>query len=271
MTIRSIQRALQVLQALNCQPSSTIAALHQTTGLPKPTLVRILRTFEADGYVENDSRQGGYVLTARVVSLSAGFHSDPLVVEAGRAWAIALTRKHRWPISIALPDTDAVVVRFSTVPDSAMSPFHKTVNMRLAWLTRALGLGYFAFAPDDERELILSMLRNDQQAENDLARQPQMLDRLISGIRARGFATRAEYVEPRNSDTIAVPIFGQGGRVLASLGITYFRSAFPSATEACGRYVPILQAASREISEEVARILCAVHGKSPDTPPDLPN
>ena len=49
---------------------------------------------------------------AQVLSLSSGFHKDPLVVEAGRAWAIALTRKYQWPAAIALLDKDAVVVRF---------------------------------------------------------------------------------------------------------------------------------------------------------------
>src|SRR5687767_14602807 len=140
--IRAIERAMNVLQELNLQPINTIAQLHARTKLPKPTLVRILRTLEEAGYVENDTRQGGYQVSALVTSLSSGFHKGPLVVEAGRAWAIAITRKHKWPVAIALPDYDGMIIRFITVPDSLISPFHSTVNRRLSMLTRGMGLAY---------------------------------------------------------------------------------------------------------------------------------
>jgi IclR family mhp operon transcriptional activator len=104
--------------------------------------VRILQTLEHAGFVENDPRVGGYQLGALVSSLSSGYHKEPMVIEAGRPWAIALTRKHQWSVSISLLDRDAVIVRFSTVPDSSVSPFHKTVNMRLPLLTRGMGLTY---------------------------------------------------------------------------------------------------------------------------------
>lgn len=254
MGIRSIERALRVLQELNRQPYTSVARLYAETGLPKPTLVRILKTLEDNGYVENDPRLGGYQVTAHVASLSSGFHKDPMVVEAGRPWAIALTRKQQWPVSIALLDRDAVVVRFSTVPDSAISPFHKTVNMRLPLITRGLGLAYLAFAPKAEFDLIIDMLRRSDDPENALASQPEALGKLIEKVRKDGYATRAAHVEPRNSNTIAVPIFGEQNRVVASLGITYFISAFATREAACERYGPVLNTASKEISKDLHRL-----------------
>lgn len=254
MGIRAVERALRVLQELNLQPYTSIARLHARTGLPKPTLVRILKTLEDAGYVENDARLGGYQVSALVSSLSSGFHKEPMVVEAGRPWAIAITRKHQWPVSISLLDRDAVVVRFSTVPDSSVSPFHKTINMRLQMITRAMGLAYLAFAPDDECALIIDMVRKSTDPEDRLAHQPLALERLIEKVRADGFAIRSPDVEPRNSNTIAVPIFNEEGRVKASLGLTYFKSAFNSEQEACRRYVPILKIASEEITKDLARL-----------------
>lgn len=254
MSIRSIERALRVLQEMNLQPFTSIAHLHARTNLPKPTLVRILRTLEQAGYVENDPRLGGYQLSALVGSLSSGYHKEPMVVEAGRPWAVAVTRKYQWPTSISLLDRDAVVVRFSTVPDSSISPFHKTVNMRLPLITRGMGLAYLAFTPEEEFELIVGMLRVSNDPENDLARQPDRLHRLVEMTRKRGYATRAAHVEPRNSDTIAVPVFNDSGRVVASLGLTYFMSAFASQAEACERYAPVLKTASKEITKDLARL-----------------
>ncbi len=253
MGIRSIERAMQVLQEMNLQPYSTIAHLHARTGLPKATLVRILKTLEDLGYVENDQRLGGYQVSALVGSLSSGFHKEPMVVEAGRPWAVAVTRKHQWPVSIALLDQDAVVVRFSTVPDSSMSPFHKTVNMRLPLLTRGMGLAYLAFAPKEEFDLIVEMLRRSEDPEDSLARHLDKLNRLIQQVRRQGYASRARHVEPKNSNTIAVPIMNEVGRVVASFGLTYFTAAFTEA-EACERYVPVLRSTSAEITQDLARI-----------------
>ncbi|WP_105401513.1 helix-turn-helix domain-containing protein [Neorhizobium sp. T7_12] len=254
MGIRAIERAMNVLQELNLHPINTIAQLHARTKLPKPTLVRILRTLEEAGYVENDTRQGGYQVSGLVTSLSSGFHKGPLVVEAGRAWAIAMTRKHKWPIAIALPDYDGMVVRFSTVPDSFISPFHSTVNKRLCLLTRGLGLAYLAFLDKDEFDLIIDVLKRSDDPENALSHHPAELKRVVSKVHRDGYATRSSLVEPKNSNTIGVPILGHGGRVLASIGLTYFKSAFGSEREACERYAPILQSAAAAISEDLDRL-----------------
>jgi IclR family mhp operon transcriptional activator len=254
MGVRAVERAMRILQELNLQPYTSIARLHEKTGLPKPTLVRILKTLEEAGFVENDQRHAGYQVCALVGSLSSGFHKDPMVVEAGRPWAIATTRKHQWPVSISLLDRDAVVVRFSTVPDSSISPFHATVSMRLPLITRAMGLAYLAFAPPEEFDLLIGMLRASSDPENTMAHHPRELGRLVAHVREVGYATRARHVEPRNSNTIAVPILNSDGRVMASLGLTYFTSAFKSQEDACARYAPVLKSAASEISQDLARL-----------------
>jgi IclR family mhp operon transcriptional activator len=50
---------------------------------------------------------------------------------------------------------------------------------------------------------------------------------MVSTVRNRGYAMRDTKVEPKTSDTIALPIFSRGV-VQATLGITYFRSAASS-------------------------------------------
>lgn len=82
--VESVRRAIHLLHELNRQRVSSVRHLHGATGLPKPTIVRLLDTLIALGYVVNDRRQGGYQVTSLVRSLSAGFHGDPLVVEAAR-------------------------------------------------------------------------------------------------------------------------------------------------------------------------------------------
>jgi IclR family mhp operon transcriptional activator len=250
--VQSVTRALDLLQALNRQKVASIKQLHAATRLPKPTIVRLLKTLCAKGYVVNDHRQGGYSVTSLVRALSCGFHGDPLVVEAGRAWAIDLTRQFKWPIAIAVLDQDAMAVRFSTIPDSPISPFHGTVGLRLSLVARSLGRAYLAFCPAAERTILLQILAASTDPEDAPARRPAALLRSLQPIRAQGFAERDPAVEPRSSSTLAVPVM-HGERVLATLGLTYFTSAMKRA-QAVELYVPHLRSAAATIARNVDRL-----------------
>jgi IclR family mhp operon transcriptional activator len=234
------------LEALNRRPTSSVDQLHRETLIPKPTVVRLLRSLVHAGYVVGDGRQGGYQVAARVQSLSSGFHGDALVVEAGRAWAVALTRRLKWPLAIALLDNDAMVVRFSTIPDSPISPIYSTINQRFSLTSHAIGRAYLAFCSEEERALLLSPRATG--GPDPAVADRKSLQHMLAAIRAQGFAERDPLTLPRNSSTVAVPIVGQD-RLLATLGLTYFTSAVSRAT-VVGDYVPLLQEAARSLAEQ---------------------
>ncbi|WP_051356684.1 DNA-binding transcriptional regulator [Azorhizobium doebereinerae] len=244
-SVESVLRALALLRELNRQRVSSVKHLHAATGLPKATIVRLLKTLCDAQYVTNDRRQGGYQVTSNVKALSCGYHGDPLVVEAARPWAIEFTRQHRWPIAMATFEKDAVFVRLSTIPDSPVSPFHGTINLRLDLLTRALGRAYLAFCPERERALLLDALGvQDEERRTGLA--------MLARIRNAGFALRDPAVEPRSSNTIAVPVM-RGRDVLATIGMTYYNSAY-SVPQAVSTFVPLLQALAQRIGESAAAL-----------------
>jgi IclR family mhp operon transcriptional activator len=250
--VKSVRKTLALLQELNRQTVSSVDALRRATGVPKPTIVRLLETLIAEGYVTNDKRQGGYRITSLVQSLSCGFQGDAPVVEAGRPWAVEFTKRYRWPIAIAVLDMDAMVVRLSTIGDSPVSPMHATINMRLQLLTRGLGRAYLAFCPRAERDLLLNILMNSSDPEDAAARDRPATLAMLRRIRALGFAERSAAVKPTSSTTLAVPIM-RGESVLATVGMTYFRSAM-SPKEAHGRYVPALQEMASNIGKSVAAL-----------------
>jgi IclR family transcriptional regulator, mhp operon transcriptional activator len=140
-------------------------------------------------------------------------------------------------------------VRFSTIPDSPVSPFHATINNRLQLMSRALGRAYIAFCPAAERNLLLRMLATSDDPENEAARNRHAALTLFAMIRRAGFAQRSVTVEPKSSSTIAVPVM-LGRKVLATVGVSYFTSAMPKA-EAIARYVPPLQEMARSIQASV--------------------
>ncbi len=217
--VESVIRALSVLRELNRKRVTSVKDLHEATGLPKATIVRLLKTLCDAGYATNDRRQGGYQVTSNVKALSCGYHGDPLVVEAARAWAIEFTRKYRWPIAVATLEEQKMVVRFSTITDSPNSPFHGTINLQLELLTRALGRAYLAFCPPDEREILLDLLGVREAAARQAAQD------MLRRINRAGFALRDPMTEPRSSNTMAMPVM-MGETVLATVGMTYFNTAY---------------------------------------------
>src|SRR6478735_7300884 len=114
--VNSVVRALDLLEALNRRPISTVDDLYGQTGIPKPSIVRLLQTFEHRGLVRHAKQHGAYFLTSMVRTLSSGYHSEPRLIEASAALLDDLTRKVKWPLAMAIPDATAMIVRYSTIP-----------------------------------------------------------------------------------------------------------------------------------------------------------
>jgi IclR family mhp operon transcriptional activator len=246
--VQAVVRALNLLAEINRSGLTTVGDLHRATRLPKPTIVRLLETLVGAGFVYRDERLRGYQVTSQVAVLASGFHGAPMLIEAARPWAKALTQQIKWPTAICMLDTDAVKVRFSTIPDSPISPFHATIGQRLSLGARALGRAYLAFCPDDERAILMQLMKASPDPENHLHTGETLLA-MIETIRRKGFAERDQEVEPRTSATIAVPLM-LGERVLGTFGVTYFRSAVTT-PEARARLLYPLKEAAANIEAEL--------------------
>jgi IclR family mhp operon transcriptional activator len=243
--VRAVERAIGLLQCLNRQPVSTLDQLHRQTALPKPTLVRLLQTLAAQGLVRPAPQPGAYVLTSAVRTLSCGYHGEPRVIEAAAPVADAFTARHKWPVAVAVPDVDAVVVRYSTIDQSPLSLLHSSINLRLSLLSRALGRAYLAFCSTEEREALLRQVACSPQDEDRAAGEAAQLQAMLEETRARGYALRHPGVRPV-SNTFAVPLY-EHGRVVASMGVTWFSSTMP-VSEAVATLGPPLREAAREVS-----------------------
>lgn len=253
--VRSVERAIELLQCLNRQPISTLDLLHRQTGLPKPSLVRLLQTLVGLGLVNHAPQHGSYYLTSGVYTLSSGYHSEPRIIEAAAPVADAFTARFKWPVAIAVLDTDAVVVRYSTIAQSPLSLLHSSINMRLSLVSRALGRAYLAFCPRDEQEIILGLLAQSTQDEDKPAEDMEKIMEILEETRSQGYALRNPAVRPV-SNTLALPIF-ENGRVVASFGLTWFSSALTLKT-AVKTFYPEMKAAAEKISAR----LTALDGKS---------
>jgi IclR family mhp operon transcriptional activator len=221
--VNSVIRAIDLLEALNRRPISTVDDLYGQTGIPKPSIVRLLQTLESRGLVRHAKQHGAYFLTSHVRTLSSGYHSEPRLIEAAAGLLDEMTRKVKWPLAIAVPDSGAMVIRYSTIPLSPLSLLHSSLGLRLSLATRALGKAYLAFCDASEQETLITLLRKSRDPEDALALDDHALRTMLKQTFARGLATRDPRVRTV-SNTLAVPVYEQE-RVVATVGLTFFASA----------------------------------------------
>ncbi len=270
LPVNSVLRSLEVLKILNRQRVSSVDHIHRVSGLPKPTVVRLLETLIEAGYVSKRESDKGYRVTSQVAALSCGFHGAPLAVEAGRPWAQELTRVHKWPVAIAVPNGNAVMVCDTTCGESPMAPYHALIYKRMGLVTTALGRAYLAFCPPEERRLTMQLLKNSEHPDSEIMELSDMVDHVIRVTQKMRFAERIGVKASEPSSSVAVPIYGHDeGKILATIGMTYYTRAV-CREDVLKRYVPQLKAASAAITESIKRMSNALDAERPEWPADVP-
>src|SRR5690349_5363583 len=153
--IEPVRRSFAVLEALSHRRSTTVGVLVGETGLPRPTVVRLLHTLVALGYAARVSREQGYRLTDRVLGLAESIRFVDHLVDAAIPHMRRFTEEHGWPLYLATISRGAIVIRHSTAPESPMAFEGAGLNLRRPVLISALGRAWLAFCPEEERRAIL--------------------------------------------------------------------------------------------------------------------
>lgn len=247
--IEPVRRSFALLEALSRRRTSTISVLIEETGLPRPTVVRLLHTLMAVGYAARVSREQGYRLTDRVLGLSGSIRFIDHLVDAAIPHMSRFTSEHGWPLYLATLSYGAITIRHSTAPESPMSFETAGLNQRRSVLQSALGRVWLAFCSDEERQTILRDIGGLS------TRQQAALDQALQRIRQSGHA----FTPPNRSSLngMAVPVRHRQ-RMLGCLSMRFPHSAMGE-EEAATRFGKRLPLLARSIAADVV-------GGHPDQP-----
>ena len=232
-TINALERGLDVLRKLNERHGQSLAELHAATGIPKPSLLRIIDTLEASGFAWRAIGDGRYRRRFALI-LRPSIADELLAIgEIAAPFLENLRRKVIWPSDVLVfRDFRMELVETSRRQSTlgvAMYPLGYRVEMFLS----APGRAWLAFCSDAERETVLA----------DAALHPPMLQRsrdllrggladILDETRRLGYASRdplfggaddkdISVIDDR-LDAIAVPLMA-GGRVLATMNLVWPR------------------------------------------------
>lgn len=224
---QTLQRGLQLIQCFNnmTNTASRVSELSKATGLHRTTVKRLLETLRESGFVKYDAITGLYSLTYQVKSLSCGYRDTVEVVDI--AWPVMkeVSKQIVWPCSILTFDQDEMVVRNSTRPYSRLS-FHSAIpGRRMPVLKTAAGRAFLAFVSQQERELILQLLQDKQDAYSSYAHDATYIQKIVYETHVRGYGINSgDWEDEPKFGAIAFPII-KHGEVIACLNCVYLLSA----------------------------------------------
>jgi IclR family mhp operon transcriptional activator len=260
-SIEALGRGIDVLLALQEVRAASLHELHRITGVPKSSLIRILRTLNGRGLVHQRLADGAF-LAVRTLARRPPDDAAWLVEIAGPALQ-ELGRHVLWPaiLSVPRPDhmetVDAVRTRHAGAyfDDYPIPP----IGFRSDLLRGASGRAYLAWCPDQEREAVLRRLREHDPA----ARDSVAVGRVVDATRARGYSVRdtgyggahtgtglahAAGTGDDGRNSIALPILFDG-HVIGCVNLTWRRAAV-TLEHVVERHLPDLRAAVQAIRKQ---------------------
>jgi len=246
--VRSLERGLALLVAMNRRKLPSVVELSRDTHLPRPTVYRLLETLSRAGFVMRSSPHDRYCLTGRVRVLSDGFTEEDWVTDIAAPLMSRLTRELVWPVALMTFEQGRMLVLQTTHEASALSIDHGMVGRMLPMLRTAAGRCYLALCSGRERRAILGMLARSKAAEDRGARESQRLTKLLDAIRDRGHEVQDREINPKTTG-IAVPI-KIGPRLLGCLSLIWISSAL-TIEKAEAEMLPLLKSTASRIADAV--------------------
>lgn len=231
-TINALERGLAVLRCLDEAAGKSLAEIHEVTGIPKASLLRILETLEKSRVAWRAIGDGRY---RRSISLATRRHVDERashIAEIAAPYLEQLQRKVIWPSDILVYREGNFQVVETSRRQSNLGLVVYRIGFRVDMFLSAPGRAYLAFCPDAERDAIVAQARANPPA---IARSRAVLANELTAIledtRRRGYGSRDPQFGGAETDiqefddgldAIAVPI-RRGDQVLACMNLVWPR------------------------------------------------
>ncbi len=219
--VKSLKKALRALTFLNSHGESTVTQVAAGIGVPRTTAFRLLETLACDGFIQKQEHSNLYRLTSKVLGLSSGFGDSDLIVEAAKPLIQELGEQIGWPLALATPRGQDMVVRIMTDYDTTLAIDRYAIGFATPMLHAPAGLCYLALCDDEVRESVVKIAKSSTPAPEILQSGDDYLIYTLQKIRTRGFS-HIRFMEYREGG-LAVPLV-IGGRVVGGIVMRYIKS-----------------------------------------------
>lgn len=215
MIVKSLSRGLTVLSAVNQYRPATVKQLVHRTGLPKPTLIRLLQSLVAEGYVKNAADSAGYQVGAGARRLSSGLEHSRYT-EIALPHLKSLSENIKFPGYLHLRDGKNMWLETSA---RLTAPIQLPIFGldRAPMLESAVGNAYLAALPEFESNLLIAELSKDGDSTERNTNYAKAVN-AIELARTRGYSRFQHSEILKDLEALAMPV-SENGQVIGAVSV----------------------------------------------------
>lgn len=217
-TVPGLERGLRILcEFSRREPVLSAPEIARRLGVPRSTVFRLLTTLENMGFVERTDDGRAHRLGLAVLRLGFEYLAAQGITELGRPILERMRDETGYAASLVVRDGRDIVYILRA---AAHSPFASSVSVGTRLPAHATVLGHVLLF-----DLTLAQLRAlypEAALEGANPNTPTTTDALFDvaqQTRQRGHVLAEGFFEPHIS-TVAAPVFGDNGHVVAAIGLT---------------------------------------------------
>jgi IclR family mhp operon transcriptional activator len=242
--VKAFTRGLHVLAAMNELQSPTVGAICRATDLPKATVIRLLQTLVAEGYVDDTADGGGYRVAPKARELSRALVGRTDLAQITQPILDELCTRLKWPSEFLSRDGNALVIEAS---NREKAPIQLKLFERRSFplIGSSVGLAFLAAMPEDARDALIDELTATHNVADTREWSAEAVRDLVAVTRNRGYALWDLTTLTPGMRALAIAVV-QGGRPIGTLSLLHFADYVPDAV-ITGRLVPELRAAGARI------------------------
>jgi len=239
----AVARAALVLETLALKPR-TLSELSEAIGIPKSSLLVILRTLTRRGFIHQEGRI--FTLGIKMFTLGSAVTRWAMVEQAFRAVAEPIVQSVLGEtVHLGIRD-GAEVVHIANVEGHKPIRYVAREGERLPANATALGKVLLAYLPEDE---VVSLFPNGLPKLTPLTiGSMSKFLRQLRKIRQEGYAVDLGEVDV-DLRCVATPIFDPNGQVIAAVAIT--APIFRLTDEKFPEFIALAKKAGQEISDRL--------------------
>jgi IclR family KDG regulon transcriptional repressor len=216
--MQSLERSIHVLGELSRNPEGvSLGELAEATGLPKPTISRILNTLKTAHFARQDKHSRMYFLGLGILELTFDYLSGLDLRQAALPHMRELNNSTQETVNLGVLDGFNIIY-IERIESRQMLRTTSPVGKRTAAFSTALGKAILAFA--DEETIQESLYSKSLEKLTPLTIiDPEVIEEELRKIQKSGIALD-DRENQEHVRCIASPIFDARGHVIAAVSIS---------------------------------------------------
>jgi IclR family pca regulon transcriptional regulator len=239
----SFARGLAVIRAFaDSRKPQTIAQISQQTGIPRAAVRRCLHTLRQLGYV--DAELNNFALRPKVLTLGYSYLSSTPLTIAAQPCLNGISKALGESSSLAVLEEDQVLYVARAATSRVMS-VSLSAGSRLPAYCTSLGRVLLAHLPAPELDAYFARVDLQPRTEHTTTDETRLRE-VLAQVHRDGYAINNEELE-LGLRSIAVPVRGASGRVLAALNVGA-QAARVTPDIMLSEFLPVLRRGAQELS-----------------------